>query len=123
MSDLLTLTALSILAAGFFVGIVVGLTGMGGGALMTPALIFLGFFITRIAVPAYLMLGYWFLLQILGGLPTLGDEQGGVAFWAHAGGFIAGAVLVSVFKDPELVARHRALARTMEHGLVYRERF
>ena len=42
MSDLLTLTALSIAAAGFFVGIVVGLTGMGGGALMTPALIFLG---------------------------------------------------------------------------------
>ena len=42
MDDLLALTALSILAAGFFVGIVVGLTGMGGGALMTPALIFLG---------------------------------------------------------------------------------
>ncbi|WP_418057904.1 sulfite exporter TauE/SafE family protein [Pimelobacter simplex] len=42
MDDLLTLTALSIAAAGFFVGIVVGLTGMGGGALMTPALIFLG---------------------------------------------------------------------------------
>jgi uncharacterized membrane protein YfcA len=42
MGDLLTMTALSILAAGFFVGIVVGLTGMGGGALMTPALIFLG---------------------------------------------------------------------------------
>jgi uncharacterized membrane protein YfcA len=42
MTELLTLTALSILAAGFFVGIVVGLTGMGGGALMTPALIFLG---------------------------------------------------------------------------------
>ncbi|TNM44158.1 sulfite exporter TauE/SafE family protein [Nocardioides albidus] len=42
MDDLLTLTALSIAAAGFLVGIVVGLTGMGGGALMTPALIFLG---------------------------------------------------------------------------------
>lgn len=40
--DLLTTTALSILVAGFVVGIVVGLTGMGGGALMTPALIFLG---------------------------------------------------------------------------------
>src|SRR5215210_5335130 len=40
--DLFTTTALSILAAGFFVGVVVGLTGMGGGALMTPALIFLG---------------------------------------------------------------------------------
>ncbi len=42
MHDLLTLTALSIAVAGFLVGIVVGLTGMGGGALMTPALIFLG---------------------------------------------------------------------------------
>ncbi|WP_244930162.1 sulfite exporter TauE/SafE family protein [Nocardioides sp. W7] len=42
MSDLVTMTALSILVAGFLVGIVVGLTGMGGGALMTPALIFLG---------------------------------------------------------------------------------
>ncbi|MDQ6523382.1 sulfite exporter TauE/SafE family protein [Nocardioides sp. LHD-245] len=40
--DVLTLTALSIATAGFLVGVVVGLTGMGGGALMTPALIFLG---------------------------------------------------------------------------------
>jgi membrane associated rhomboid family serine protease len=74
-------------------------------------LIFLGIFITRAVVPAYLMLGYWFLLQILGGLPSLGEESGGVAFWAHAGGFIAGAVLIQLFKDPELVGRHRALAR------------
>jgi uncharacterized membrane protein YfcA len=42
MSDLITTTFVSILVAGFFVGVVVGLTGMGGGALMTPALIFLG---------------------------------------------------------------------------------
>jgi uncharacterized protein len=42
MTDLVTITFLAILAAGFFVGVVVGLTGMGGGALMTPALIFLG---------------------------------------------------------------------------------
>lgn len=42
MSEWITLTALSISVAGFLVGIVVGLTGMGGGALMTPALIFLG---------------------------------------------------------------------------------
>jgi membrane associated rhomboid family serine protease len=86
-------------------------------------LVILGFFITRIAVPAYLMLGYWFLLQLLGGLPTLGEEKGGVAFWAHAGGFIAGALLISIFKDNDLVARHRAVARTMEHGLMYRERW
>ena len=42
MNDLFTADFFAILAAGFFVGIVVGLTGMGGGALMTPALIFLG---------------------------------------------------------------------------------
>ena len=86
-------------------------------------IIFLGFFITRAAVPAFLMLGYWFLLQLLGGIPTLGDEKGGVAFWAHAGGFIAGALLVFVFKDSELVAKHRSMSRTMEHGLVARERW
>src|SRR6476661_1163034 len=42
MNDLITTSFFAILAAGFFVGVVVGLTGMGGGALMTPALIFLG---------------------------------------------------------------------------------
>ena len=42
MADLLTMAALSVLLVSFGVGIVVGLTGMGGGALMTPALIFLG---------------------------------------------------------------------------------
>ena len=86
-------------------------------------LVFLGFFITTIVVPAYLMLGYWFLLQLLGGLPSLGTEEGGVAFWAHLGGFLAGALLIFVFRDDALVAKHRALARTVEHGLGYRERY
>jgi membrane associated rhomboid family serine protease len=85
-------------------------------------LIFLGFFITTVVVPAYLMLGYWFLLQILGGLPTLGDDKGGVAFWAHAGGFLAGAVLIQLFKDDALVAKHRAMSRTTD-SLGYRERW
>jgi membrane associated rhomboid family serine protease len=74
-------------------------------------LVVLGFFVTQIVVPAYLMLGYWFLLQILGGLPTLASESGGVAFWAHAGGFIAGGLLIFAFRDAALVAKHRALAR------------
>jgi membrane associated rhomboid family serine protease len=82
-------------------------------------LVILGIFITRIVVPAYLMLGYWFLLQLIGG--GLARGEGGVAFWAHAGGFVAGALLIHVFRDPELVAEHRALSRTTE-GLVYRER-
>src|ERR1700752_3437112 len=42
MADLISDSFFPILAAGFFVGVVVGITGMGGGALMTPALIFLG---------------------------------------------------------------------------------
>jgi membrane associated rhomboid family serine protease len=82
-------------------------------------LVILGIFITRIVVPAYLMLGYWFLLQLVGG--GLSSEEGGVAFWAHAGGFVAGAVLIAFFRDPELVAKHRALARTVD-TLGYRER-
>jgi membrane associated rhomboid family serine protease len=48
-----------------------------------------------IPVPAVFMLGYWLLIQVLGGLPTLGGEGdgGGVAFWAHVGGFAAGVLL------------------------------
>jgi rhomboid family protein len=82
-------------------------------------IVFLAIFITRIVVPAYLMLGYWFLLQLIGG--GLASGEGGVAFWAHAGGFVAGALLIHIFRDPELVAKHRALSKTTE-GLVYRER-
>lgn len=82
-------------------------------------LVILGIFITRIVVPAYLMLGYWFLLQLVGG--GLASGEGGVAFWAHAGGFIAGAILIYIFRDPELVAKHRALARTTDR-LGYQER-
>jgi membrane associated rhomboid family serine protease len=90
---------------------------MGAYILLYPRVrvhmvVFLGFFITTIAVPAYLMLGYWLLLQVLGGIPALSSESGGVAFWAHAGGFAAGMLLISFFQNPELVARRRLLAPT-----------
>lgn len=62
--------------------------------------------VTTIRVPAVLMLGYWFALQFFGGFSSLGSEGGGVAFWAHIGGFVAGALLVSLFKDNELLRRH-----------------
>jgi membrane associated rhomboid family serine protease len=68
-------------------------------------LVFLGFFVTTIAVPAIFMLGYWFALQLLSGALSSGVE-GGVAFWAHVGGFLAGALLVLLFRDPQLLARH-----------------
>jgi membrane associated rhomboid family serine protease len=57
-------------------------------------LVFFGFFFTRIIVPAFFMLGYWFLLQFLGGVFSLGVASGGVAFWAHVGGFIAGMLFI-----------------------------
>ncbi len=84
---------------------------MGGYALLFPRvrvklLIFLGFYITTISVPAIYMLGYWFLLQLLGGIPAIGTGRGGVAFWAHAGGFIAGLLLILPFRLP--LRRNRA---------------
>ncbi len=79
-------------------------------------LIFLGIFITTIAVPAWMMLGYWFLLQILGGLPMLSQETGGTAFWAHAGGFVAGMVLIWIFRDRALVAAHLSSPRREFRG-------
>jgi membrane associated rhomboid family serine protease len=69
-------------------------------------LIFLGFFITTVAVPAVFMLGYWFVLQLIGGVGAGGAGGGGTAFWAHIGGFVAGAGLIFLFKDPQLVESH-----------------
>jgi membrane associated rhomboid family serine protease len=69
-------------------------------------LLWLGFYVTTVDVPAAFMLFYWFALQLLGGAVGMAAEGGGVAFWAHVGGFVAGMLLVLVFRDPELVARH-----------------
>jgi membrane associated rhomboid family serine protease len=87
---------------------------MGAYALLYPRapvhmLVVLGFYMDRIAVPAVLMLGYWFLFQILGGIPSLQGEGGGVAFFAHVGGFLAGLLLIPVFRKPARVAAHREL--------------
>jgi membrane associated rhomboid family serine protease len=79
-------------------------------------LIFLFVIITRIVVPAYWMLGYWFLLQLVSGWGSLGADRGGVAFGAHVGGFVAGAVLVYLFRSPVLVAEHRANAHNWIRG-------
>lgn len=69
----------------------------------------LGFLLTSAALPAWTMLGYWLLLQFASGLTTLGGEPGGgVAFWAHVGGFVAGAVLVKLFAQSDHVAAHKA---------------
>jgi membrane associated rhomboid family serine protease len=67
----------------------------------------LGFILTSMAWPAWMMLGYWFLLQFVSGLIVRG-EGGGVAFWAHFGGFVAGAVLIKLFARPDYLAAHQS---------------
>ena len=62
-------------------------------------LIILGFFIRVTMVPAVIVLGLWFILQLFQGVLTLGAaaNMGGVAVWAHIGGFVAGMLLVKLF--------------------------
>ena len=54
----------------------------------------LGFFLETVEVPAFFFLGFWFLLQWVGGVMAIGQvaDMGGVALWAHIGGFIGGMV-------------------------------
>jgi membrane associated rhomboid family serine protease len=68
-------------------------------------LVTLGFFVTTVALPAYVMLGYWLLLQLL--LGTVSRTTGGIAVWAHVGGFIAGLVLIKLFVNRQMAERHR----------------
>ncbi|MCG3168938.1 MAG: Rhomboid protease GluP [Pseudomonadales bacterium] len=93
----------------------VGASGAIGGVLGAYArlyprahvhtLIFLGFYVTTVAVPAVFMLGYWFLIQLASGLAD--DGGAGVAFWAHAGGFGAGLLLSLLLVGPQRLAEHR----------------
>ena len=74
--------------------------------------LFLGFFFTTIALPAWAMIGYWFFLQVIG---TLGATEGGIAVWAHIGGFIAGAALIKLFVRRDYLAQHEANQWTPHH--------
>ncbi len=65
-------------------------------------LIPLGFFIRLSMLPAALVLGLWFVLQFFSGVISLGGpDVGGVAFWAHIGGFLTGVVMAKIFAKPE----------------------
>jgi membrane associated rhomboid family serine protease len=74
----------------------------------------LGFFLTSIALPAWVMLIYWGFLQLVGGFTSISAEGGGVAFWAHVGGFVAGLVLAKLFARPGRVVQHRSQHWTPE---------
>ena len=88
---------------------VLGASGAIAGVLGAYAVLFPGarvvtlvpvfFFLQIIELPAVILLGYWFILQILSGsIEALSPMRGGVAWWAHIGGFLAGMVLILVMR-------------------------
>jgi membrane associated rhomboid family serine protease len=86
---------------------------MGAYLLLYPrakvlTLVVLIVFFTFWWLPAWVFLLYWFVLQILSGAQTVvqtGQETGGIAVWAHVGGFVAGLILIKVF--PQRARRQR----------------
>lgn len=65
-------------------------------------------------IPAWAVLLWWFALQVITGLPQLNEVSpeisGGVAVWAHVGGFIAGVLLIKLFENQALVGRKLAVS-------------
>ena len=94
-------------ASGAIAGVV------GAYALLLPrakvlTLIFIIFFVTLVEIPAYVMLGIWFVLQFLPAIGQVGTDAvsgGGVAYWAHVGGFAFGLAAIKLFAN-----RYRPIA-------------
>jgi hypothetical protein len=56
------------------------------------------FFFDIIDISAFLFIGFWFLMQVVSGVQAIGiDTSGGIAWWAHIGGFAAGIMMVPIF--------------------------
>jgi membrane associated rhomboid family serine protease len=75
---------------------------MGAYIVLFPrarVIVFLGLIFIPIPLPAFVVIGLWFLIDLFRGVASLGVEtaSGGVAYFAHIGGFVAGVVLVSLF--------------------------
>jgi membrane associated rhomboid family serine protease len=69
-------------------------------------------FFTTFEVPAWVMLIYWFVLQLFGGVGSIAQTQGsqeigGTAFFAHVGGFVAGIILIHVLGARQAYTRRR----------------
>lgn len=61
-------------------------------------LIFLGFFIQVVRLPAVFVIGFWIIIQFINGMVSAGQaSQGGVAWFAHIGGFLVGIALIKIF--------------------------
>ena len=93
---------------------------LGGYLILFPTvkvrgIVALGRVGTMTELPAFIVLGFWFVLQVVNGVASLGAAQygGGVAFFAHIGGFVAGLILTVIFmnivKQPPQDARNQML--------------
>ncbi|MCM8792181.1 MAG: rhomboid family intramembrane serine protease [Candidatus Omnitrophica bacterium] len=103
---------------------------MGAYAILYPrapihVLMFLFFYFERIVLPAGFMLFYWFFLQLIGGIFSIGGEVSSVAFMAHVGGFIAGIATIKIFcKEERLLAcrkKRTKVRRIMERYRTFRD--
>ena len=76
------------------------------GTLIPISIIFI-----PVRLPAWILIGFWFILQLINGLATLSpraaEASGGVAYWAHVGGFLTGAVLIWFFRRRDRVGQMR----------------
>jgi len=89
---------------------------MGGFLITYPrdrikTLLFLGWFVTVTVIPAAVLIGIWFLLQLFSQIGAVAEAQSGagVAYMAHVGGFVFGAITARFFEDPRRIA-----AQTLE---------
>lgn len=101
---------------------------MGGYMLLYPrvrvhTLIILIVFIRVIPLPAVTLLGLWFFLQLASGASAGVVGGGGVAFWAHVGGFVAGVGLVKLFEKRKLVSAKREGRVLSRDELRFRDRW
>jgi membrane associated rhomboid family serine protease len=72
--------------------------------------VILPFFFLPFVVPAVVLIGIWFLMQLIAGLGEIGRATAGsgVAWWAHVGGFVTGLVLIVFFRRPQRTWRRRS---------------
>jgi hypothetical protein len=81
---------------------------MGAYFVLYPRARVLTWFVFIFYMPAWIVLGYWFLVQFLSGAATsiANQTSGGIAVWAHVGGFVAGIVLIKVFSERPRLYRY-----------------
>ena len=90
-------------ASGAIAGVLAGYMILFPRARVTT-LVPLGLFLQVMELPSVVVIGIWFALQIGSGVLTMGWAGGGVAWWAHVGGFLTGALLVRLFAPRRIMA-------------------